>query len=569
MKSGDSMMDAFNQACADVANAAARLREMRPAALHFTGPQKLTIAVLRKTIREASLVCAALERMGHEAHPFGWSDPEKNASMGYCKFDLVDSGGAALGDRDAHDLVLEDLLHPRHRSRSVFVERNPLDPGTTPIPPPPPTHSPLPPPRDDFALTLEEQTCILDALQRAKAEPEASDSAVVLGAVGKAGSFVVEAGNEPKPKPKIDPPRQPGQSVKSWIVTRYAPNVIRIERSDPFASPHSGAAVCLSDHDAAHVARALRGEIDIERVIALVSPTRFGLRIGRTYYDVHEPKALAARIEEALGETHERNTADLQSPKPANPVKRDADLGDPVRITKFGQLWSLRVPSEADSYGVVVAREVGGDGVLRWKVCPIAEENDIASWCEGVERISRSEWLNLLGARDVQERAQREALAKPQPQPKTVQAGDTVRIKGTPHSDDRVFAVGRVENTGNGLEALLVWNDGMDGVGTKAVPVAALEVVGTKCEPTPSEPENEPEGKDEGEGKGEGVDVGSMVGRAVRLRGALGGQGRHVIAARSQHTEVDGVWCEAVVVASETPYGLVTSLVPVAALEVV
>lgn len=517
MTNGNSMGEAFNQACADMANAAARLRELGPVAVHFTGPQKLTIAVLRKTIREASLVCAALERMGHEAHPFGWSDPEKNASMGYCKFDLVDSGGAAPGDRDAHDLVLEDLLHPRHRSRSVFVERNPLDPDPA-VPVPLPDDEPLTPAtaarllHDDFALTLEEQTCILDALgcidrqvngrgheraqrdsvetilahigelqhdairwqelQRAKAEPETSDPAVVLGAVGEAGSFVVEASPE-----EAEPQRQPGQSVKPWIVTRYAPNTIRIEHTAPFDSPIGAAVVCLSDHDAAHVARALRGEIDIERVIALVSPTRFGLRIERTYYDVQDAKALASRIEEALREPWGRDMADSHSPKPANPVKRDADLGDPVRITKFGQLWSLRVPSEADSYGVVVAREVGHDGVLRWKVCPIAEENDIASWCEGVERISVSEWLNLLGARAAQERAQREASAKPQPQPKTVQVGDTVRIKGTSHGDDRIFAVGRVENTGNGLEALLVWTDAHDGVGTKAVPVAALEVV--------------------------------------------------------------------------------------------
>lgn len=215
--------------------------------LRRTWPKRLTIAVLRKTIREASLVCAALERMGHEAHPFGWSDPEKNASMGYCKFDLVDSGGSAPGDRDAHDLVLEDLLHPRHRSRSVFVERNPLDPGTTPDPTP--DDEPLTPAiaarllHDDFALTLEEQTCILDALgcidrqvngrgheraqrdsvetilahigelqhdairwqelQRAKAEPEASDPAVVLGAVGEAGCVTVQAG-EPENEPKSE-----------------------------------------------------------------------------------------------------------------------------------------------------------------------------------------------------------------------------------------------------------------------------------------------------------------------------------------------------------------------------
>jgi len=470
---------------------------------HFTGPQKLTIAVLRKTIREASLVCAALERMGHEAHPFGWSDPEKNASMKGLTFDLVDATGMDFASNPS----LAELLWSAWSKRRITTF---IAPAATPPHPtdPTPADRPLTPAtaarllHDDFALTLEEQTCILDALgcidhqvngrgheraqrdsvetilahigelqhdairwqelQRAKAEPETSDPAVVLGAEGKAGSFVVEASPE-----EAEPQRQPGQSVKPWIVTRYAPNTIRIEHTAPFDSPIGAAVVCLSDHDAAHVARALRGEIDIERVIALVSPTRFGLRIERTYYDVQDAKALASRIEEALREPWGRDMADSHSPKPANPVKRDADLGDPVRITKFGQLWSLHVPSEADSYGVVVAREVGGDGVLRWKVCPIAEEADIASWCEGVERISTSEWLNLLGAR----------AAQASKDPKPIQAGDTVRIKGSSHGDDRLFAVGRVENTGNGLEALLVWTDAHDGVGTKVVPVAALEVV--------------------------------------------------------------------------------------------
>lgn len=506
--------------------------------LHFTGPQKLTIAVLRKTIREASLVCSALERMGHEAHPFGWSDPEKNASMKGLTFDLVDATGMDFASNPS----LAELLWSAWSKRRIttFIAPPaplPVDEATSEAKcsdhlDPWPDDEPLTPAtaarllHDDFALTLEEQTCILDALgcidrqvngrgheraqrdsvetilahigelqhdairwqelQRAKAEPETSDPAVVLGAVGEAGSFVVEVQNEPelKPEPESNPPHQPGQSVKPWIVTRYAPDTIRIEHEAPFDAPPGGAAACLSDHDAVHVARALRGEIETERVITLVSPTRFVLRVGRTFYDVHDPKALAARIEEALGETRERDTADAHPPKP-DPVKRDADLGDPVRITKFGQLWSLRVPSEADSYGVVVAREVGGDGVLRWKVCPIAEENDIASWCEGVERISRSEWLNLLGARDVQERAQREA----------------------------------------------------------------------------SEPENEP--------KGEGEDVRSSLGRAVQLRGGQGCRGIHTIASLPQHTDVHGVWCDAVIVASETPNGIVTSLVPVAALEVV
>lgn len=498
--------------------------------VHFTGPQKLTIAVLRKTIREASLVCAALERMGHEAHPFGWSDPEKNASMGYCKFDLVDSGGSAPGDRDAHDLVWEDLLHPRHRSRSTFVERNPLDPGTTPDPTP--DDEPLTPAtaarllHDDFALTLEEQTCILDALgcidrqvngrgheraqrdsvetilahigelqhdairwqelQRAKAEPEASDPAVVLGAVGEAGRVTVALGGGTPEELADASVVELARARKALDEARQRPAKIEV-------------LVCRATQQLAHLAA-----YNLTEAFPTVRfrPWWPGVGVTGVTIDgidalgVDVPNDVLSRCTLASGSgaeaiavlaRHEGWHERLQEPKPVNPVKRDADLGDPVRITKFGQLWSLRVPSEADSYGVVVSREVGGDGVLRWKVCPIAEENDIASWCEGVERISVSEWLNLLGARDVRERAQREA----------------------------------------------------------------------------SEPENEPKGE------GEDIDVRSSLGRAVQLRGGQGSRGVHTIASLPQHTDVHGVWCDAVIVASETSNGIVTSVVPVAALEVV
>jgi hypothetical protein len=231
-----------------IANAGAGL--VRASVLQQMGA-KLTIAVLRKTIREASLVCAALERMGHDAHPFGWSDPEKNASMEGLTFDIVDE--ASPDDEcvaGPHSVVRREARAHlrRHAIEAVsFCDPSPADEAASEAKcsdhlDPWPDDEPLTPAtaarllHDDFALTLEEQTCILDALgcidrqvnergherarrdsvetilahigdlqhdairwqelQRAKAEPEASDPAVVLGAVGEAGSFVVEAGNE-------------------------------------------------------------------------------------------------------------------------------------------------------------------------------------------------------------------------------------------------------------------------------------------------------------------------------------------------------------------------------------
>jgi hypothetical protein len=58
------------------------------------------------------------------------------------------------------------------------------------------------------------------------------------------------------------------------------------------------------------------------------------------------------------------------------------------------------------------------------------------------------------------------------------------------------------------------------------------------------------------------------VGEAVRLSAGRGDV-VHTLASTPSHTCVHGVWCDAVIVATETPNGIVTTVVPVAALEVV
>lgn len=185
------------------------------------GAQRLTIAVLRKTIREASLVCAALERMGHEAHPFGWSDPEKNAAITGMFFSAIDADEPDVRSEADREIAARRGVLSWLRTRVQFL--------TSPTPPAEPSlatqllH-------DDFALTLEEQTALLDALgcidrqttgrghvravrdsfetilrhvaelqrdalrwRESQKSAEHSDPAVVLGVEGQTGAFVVEA----------------------------------------------------------------------------------------------------------------------------------------------------------------------------------------------------------------------------------------------------------------------------------------------------------------------------------------------------------------------------------------
>jgi hypothetical protein len=367
------------------------------------GAQKLTIAVLRRTIREASLVCAALERMGHEAHPFGWSDPEKNAAITGMFFSAIDADEPDVRSEADREIAARRDVLSWLRTRVQFI---------TPAEPSPSLATQLL--HDDFALTLEEQTALLDA----------------LGCIDRQ---TTARGHE--------------RAVRDSFETILA-HVAELQRD------------------------ALRW------------------RESRKSAEHSDPAVV-------LGAEGQTGAFVVECVDESPPSPRAPSLGDPVCITKFGQLWSLPTGYEGGNvYGVVVDHGVGSDGVMRWKVCPIGAENDVMAWAEGVERISMREFeARCSGWKDL----------------KTV--------------DGRVY-------------------------------VSVSE----------AEPQRMPTKRGAHANAFETVPKPLRVGDAVRL---AAGADVHTLASGPAHMCVHGAWCDAVIVATETPNGIVTTVVPVAALEVV